>query len=688
MLDDQEAAVYAEHLSLRGRLYWSLAYLDVIYSRNYKRGVSVVLLSLQYVLAILSVVFEDVEPVVYAYGINSALNGFLLSTQRFYFQIEPLVLNEVFFDSLFLLKLLFVTNLAGGDPEAQTFLYCALGFALLSFVGFLVAYWLVFPKVTVVSWSRLSFKFEQREVKRFVRLDAFLHVVCFTLTDSADVIILMTQVLLLNVLVDAKIVLFVIFLLLNPLMSQLGKFTTVRKDEKEELILPPKEDEELDAEFRLREIEFLQRVRVIKSAEEHANGKNVALTGLMGNLVLPVLYTASGLLANPSTPEWQIAVWCFPVYTALPLWILWEILGIPWDRYYLFNDVFRSVATRVLVVCWGIAIVVIDALQRPEAIVISAALLLYTLLPVSILLGEAYLRRTRIECRYRGFKPIEDMGKRLLFRSRTEDRIKYLYDPPTAVQNYYVLTTTFGGDGVNVSKRFDKALNWVERVFNNDSKIEDLNSYVIGLRALTFMYTNCFERGFGEVPGSGHIRIKDLTVQLERIIEIGKKVPNSFKTTVLDVPTEEGLRSAKLRAREAWYLWSEVVGHMTQDEDFTLALHEYVMENPELQITGIEPYGESLNTFGHKEVEEGKRDPPKKFTAEQLNTVVAKNKALGGFSFHKYPADMEAMQHVDWRLAKRMTSLAYNRKTMSDDVGAKIVENLPPRLKYFGYGWI
>ena len=682
MLEDEGdgAAVYEEVVSLQNKFCWKLAYLDFIYARDYKRAVSIALLSLQYVLAILSVIFEDVEPVVYAYGANSALNGYLLSTQRFYFQIEPLVLNEVFFDSLFLIKLLFFTNLAAGDPEAQTFLYTALGFALVAFVGFAVAYWLVFPKV--VSWRRL--KFEARTEKRFVRLEAFLHIVSFTLTDSADVIILMTQVLLLNVLVDAKIVLFVIFLLLNPLMSQLGKMTTVRKDENEDLVLPPKDDEESENDYKLREAEFQQKLTAIKKAEEQANGKNVALTGLMSNLVLPVLFTAAGLLANPNTPEWQVAVWCMPVYTALPLWMLWEIFGIPWDRHVLLNDVWRAVATRAIVVCWGIAIVILDALTRPEAIVISLALLLYALLPVSILLGEAYLRRSRLECNYRAYKPFEDMGTRLLFRSRLADSVKYSYSPPSAIGNYYALRETFGLSGENVPRRFDKALDRVEQLLENHKTTNDWHSYVVAMHAAFTMYSKCHIRGIGGVTGSRHLEVEELSEQLKRLNAIGKHLPNPFVETVLDAPGEEHLRASKVAAREAWYVWCEIVGQMTQEWEFMGKLHEYLMETPEMKISGVEPYGEFLNTIDQKAVLEGKREEPKSFTFEQFNAIIEKNKALSGFSFIHYPRKGEIIQHVNWRLAKRMSALDYQRLNLEDDtIGVAVMGKLPPRLKYF-----
>ena len=680
MLENEEVAVAGEErMSLETRVCWKLAYLDFVYARDYKRVVSIALLSLQYLLAILSVIFEDVEPVVYAYGANSALNGFLLSTQRFYFQIEPLVLNEVFFDSLFLIKLLFFTNLAGGDPEAQTFLYTALGFAFISFVGFAVAYWLVFPKV--VSWRRL--KFEARTEKRFVRLEAFLHIVSFTLTDSADVIILMTQVLLLNVLVDAKIVLFVIFLLLNPLMSQLGKFTTVRKDEKEDLVLPPKDPEEYIGDYEKRELEFQQKLRAIKNAEEQANGKNVALTGLMSNLVLPVLFTAAGLLANPNTPEWQVAIWCMPVYTALPLWMLWEIFGIPWDRYVLFNDVWRAVVTRVIVVCWGILIVILDALSRPEAIVISLALLLYALLPVSILLGEAYLRRTRLECNYRSFKPFEDMGTPLLFRSKLADSVRYTYSPPSAIGNYYAVREAFGLSGESVPKRFDKALDRVEELLDRQRQTNDLESYVIAIQALFTMYAKCYKRGIGGVLGSDLVGVDEFAEQLKRIDEIENDLPNAFDTLKVDTEGDDKLKAMKLKAREAWYVWCEVHAHTTVKWEYKNQLQESLMETPEMQIAGIEPFGAFRDTFGQQDDREEETEEPLLFTVEQLQLIIEKNKALAGFSLLNYPRQPEVWQHVNWGLAKRMSALDYQGLRLTDDnLGEAIMQNLPPRLKY------
>ena len=656
----------------------------------YKRLFGIALLFMQYALALLTIIFDSEDAVISAYGSVTAFNGILAATQLFYFQVQPVVANESLFDIVFLTRLLFFTDETDNSPRAQGILLFGLACAWLSVLSFLVSYWMCFPQVK--SFTRLQFQNrEQTEISKYEPIAQFL---AFTLTDTADFVIVAARTLLLETPVDTKVVLFVVFLLLNPLISQLGTYMAIRAEEKQDLALPPKMDTETPEQYLLRQEELERKIEAVKSAERRQDRKNTALTGILAMLVFPVLYTV--VLALSGSEEAKLIVSLVPLYSALPLWAMWKILAIPWDRYFFMNDSFRDIFPRGIVVVWGVFLVIF---AEPSELLVAATLLMYSLVPLLVLLFETVTRRSRTECLYHESKVFDDGGTVTLFRSRTQDRLKYIVDPPSA---YYSRARKRLIGAKSQSERFLEAIEVVSNLVETD-----LTS---ALETITFIVANCFERSLDSLSNMDNERKEvgtkkvELNGQKGAFANVAKQRTedrtNKHKGTygaygtkdsfqVKDDAFKEVLtRIEKLEARltssyqsqqnrgvlvkREWYLWSEVQYRLLGGA-CKVDLWEVVREEPETRISSLEMFETKKLTV----------------STNTLDTLLVANKwFLRAMNFRKADLCLGADQSfggVRWYLSKGLRRLNLRLITLGDVLGKAIVERLPWQLEALMY---
>ena len=515
-----------------------------MYEKAYKRYVSTILLLAQYILAGLTIAFPDKDEVIIAYGSVSVLNGLLVACQLFFFQAQTVVVNESLFDVFFLMRLLFLTRDTEESDEAYAMLVFALVCACLAVLFFGLSYWLAYPEV--VSLWKMNFKARTLSPEIEVRESVF-QVLGFVFTDTADFTILATRVVLLNVQVDTKVVLFVLFLLINPIISQLGTYVAVYMEESQDLALPPKdENQKLRKTTRSVKMKLDAKLKEIKKKERTQERKNTALTGVLAIAVFPVVYAVVVVLNNAT--EALVVAAVTPLFTALPLWFLWQIMGIPWDKYVVFNDAVRTMIPRIMILAWSTVLVVLDS---ADSFVVSLTLVLYSLLPLVVLVLEYSSRRTRLECLYREMKVYDEAGTKLLFRSKVQDKLKHLFE---------ILDTRQARAEV-IGSVVDKirALNFSETA-----------NQAAHLGALTSILQKCYER-----DDSGKFKlIEGFDVVKDAIL---KRV--------------DGAKFDDQKAvSRALYLLSEARRRLVGDGE-DVVLWELVKNEPSTSVTSIELYG-------------------------------------------------------------------------------------------------
>ena len=614
--------------------------------KNNKRAANTATLLFQYLLALLTLVLPTEEAVAVAYGSVSVFNGLLLALQPFYFQPQPVLINEGLFDIVFLVNLLFFSPVANGNEEARIMLYVALASAVVAVAAFAISYYITFP--TVTDFKRVQFGGPRARAKQYATTNGILMFVGFVLTDCADFIILAVQVGLLGIAVDTKIVLFVLFLLMNPLISQLGAYTAIRvQDEQDFSLAPYNENDEVVEAYLKREKELKERLARVLAQEARSERKNVALTGVLAIIVFPIILTVVFALRGDS--QALIIMGLLPLATALPIWLLWKMMGIPWDKYMLVNDAWRTLLPRIIVVSWAIAMIV---LSGPDLLIVTLTLLLYSLVPLFVYFVEQFVRRTRLECTYRQLGVFDDAGLRRLFRSRMQDKFRFLYDPPDAYKAQFLSRLCRDSSAFHPVKRFERTLSaaWNPK--------EEGISKPLGavLEALTNVLTRSYilDLSTFKLAGEEYESIK------ERISEIVPKMQQAY------VNSREKHRDPALEAH--WYCWSESLLRLGIDNE--IKLWPIVQEAQTADVS-------SLEFYNCKDLS---------ITADGLNAVLAnKGRRLKALNFRNATFTHsleEVFGDVEWFVSSSLKSLVLESIHLNDRLGARIVCQLPWQLTY------
>ena len=601
----------------------------------YKRNLGLFLLLAQYVLAVLAIVFENEGAVILTYGIVTAINGLLVATQTFYFEAQPVVLNESLFDVAFLIQLLFYSDDLTNDNTSRSLLAFALACASLSVVAFVLSYWLTLRNRRQ---NKLKKDLETRKNEMTVSdtAEPIFRFVAFVLTDTADFTILATLTVVVRVGLDTKMILFVIFLLLNPLISQLGTLAAFIIEQAQELSLPPKRDNESDAGYRKREDELRERISALKRAEASQERKNSALTGVLAMFVFPILY-AIVLHVSGNTGERLILVF-LPVFSAFPLWVLWQVFHFPWDSYRLLNDAWRRMVPRIVVVAWAFVLL----LTAPTyEILLAATSLLYSLLPFIIVLVSSCIGSSRFECLYRELKVFDDCGTRHLFRSREEDRLKYLYD------SSYPLCPKMNGlhDRSKQSETEESTLEQTAEQLQYLLRSEPASVLLV----MTYILSRCYVRDLGGFrQRSEYTKIRSMVLALES--EFG----------------EIHLQNESNTYQRAKYLWLEAKRRLLGDD--AVDLWSVIRQNPATRLSSIELHDTTEMTID----------------TATLDSVLQENRYLCALNFRRAtfsPAAGGMLQRVTWYKSKSLKSLSLREVWLGDELCKAMLQRLPWQIE-------